>query len=305
MAKPIPAASAATARQRVGFAAGQRSIYPVASPIVKWAGGKTQLLKHYSRLFPAEFNRYYEPFLGGGAVFFHLVAKNPNLRATLSDQNVELINCYNMIKNELPSVIRYLKKHKNDSEHFYKVRAQDVDDLSPAERAARLIFLNKTCFNGLYRVNRKGQFNVPFGRYENPKICDEVNLRAAERALCNAKINTANFEAVASLAKKGDFVYLDPPYQPLSTTSSFTGYTRNSFGEADQIRLANMFKKLTDKGCYAMLSNSDTPFIRELYEDFNIETVYANRAINSKADKRGRVAEVAILNYSPDDFNCD
>lgn len=263
------------------------------------------MLKHYSRLFPAEFNRYYEPFLGGGAVFFHLVAKNPNLRATLSDQNVELINCYNMIKNELPSVIRYLKKHKNDSEHFYKVRAQDVDDLSPAERAARLIFLNKTCFNGLYRVNRKGQFNVPFGRYENPKICDEVNLRAAERALCNAKINTANFEAVASLAKKGDFVYLDPPYQPLSTTSSFTGYTRNSFGEADQIRLANMFKKLTDKGCYAMLSNSDTPFIRELYEDFNIETVYANRAINSKADKRGRVAEVAILNYSPDDFNCD
>lgn len=305
MAKPIPAASAATARQRVGFAAGQRSIYPVASPIVKWAGGKTQLLKHYSRLFPAEFNRYYEPFLGGGAVFFHLVAKSPNLRATLSDQNVELINCYNMIKNELPSVIRYLKKHKNDSDHFYKVRAQDVDDLSPAERAARLIFLNKTCFNGLYRVNRKGQFNVPFGRYENPKICDEVNLRAAERALCNAKINTANFEAVASLAKKGDFVYLDPPYQPLSTTSSFTGYTRNSFGEADQIRLANMFKKLTDKGCYAMLSNSDTPFIRELYEDFNIETVYANRAINSKADKRGRVAEVAILNYSPDDFNCD
>lgn len=285
--------------------AGQRGIYPVASPIVKWAGGKTQLLKHYTRLFPAEFNRYFEPFLGGGAVFFHLVAKNPNLRATLSDQNVELINCYNMVKNELPSVIRYLKKHKNDGEHFYKVRAMDVADLSPAERAARLIFLNKTCFNGLYRVNRKGQFNVPFGRYENPKICDEVNLRAAERALCNAKINTANFEAVLSQAKRGDFVYLDPPYQPLSTTSSFTGYTRNSFGESDQERLRDVFKKLTDKGCYAMLSNSDTPFIRELYDAFNIETVYANRAINSKADKRGRVAEVAILNYSPEDFDCD
>jgi len=298
LAKPIPAVSAATARGRAGFMTGQHAIYPVASPIVKWAGGKTQLLKHYTRLFPTEFNRYFEPFLGGGAVFFHLVAINPSLRAFLSDSNVELINCYNMVKNELPSVIRHLKKHKNEKDHFYKVRALDVADLTPAERAARLIFLNKTCFNGLYRVNRKGQFNVPFGKYENPKICDEINLRAAERALCNTKITTANFEAVVSQAKKGDFVYLDPPYQPLSTTSSFTGYTRNSFGEEDQVRLANAFRKLTDKGCYAMLSNSDTPFIRELYDDFNIETVYANRAINSRADKRGRVAEVAILNYS-------
>ena len=281
----------------------ERAIYPVASPIVKWAGGKTQLLKHYTRLFPAEFNRYFEPFLGGGAVFFHMVAKNPNLRAVLSDSNVELINCYNMVKNELPAVIRQLKKHRNDKHHFYKVRAMDVSGLTPAERAARLIFLNKTCFNGLYRVNRNGQFNVPFGRYNNPKICDEVNLRAAERALCNAKIITANFEAVSAQAKEGDFVYLDPPYQPLSTTSSFTSYTRNSFSSEDQERLAQLFQKLTDKGCYAMLSNSDTPFIRELYSGFQIETVYANRAINSKAEKRGRVAEVAILNYSPDDFD--
>jgi len=302
LAKPIPAVSAATARQRAAFIAGQHAIYPVASPILKWAGGKTQLLKHYTRLFPSEFNRYFEPFVGGGAVFFHMVARNPELRAFLSDSNVELINCYNMVKNELPAVIRHLKKHKNDSAHFYRVRGLDVAQLTPAERAARLIFLNKTCFNGLYRVNRKGQFNVPFGKYENPKICDEVNLRAAERALCNTKVSTANFDSVLSQARRGDFVYLDPPYQPLSATSNFTGYTSNSFGEKDQERLANMFRKLTDKGCYAMLSNSDTPFIRELYSDFNIETVYANRAINSKGDKRGRVAEVAILNYSPDDL---
>jgi len=256
------------------------------------------LIKHYTPLFPAEFNRYFEPFLGGGAVFFHMVAKNPNLRAVLSDSNVELINCYNMVKNDLGSVIRLLKKHRNDKHHFYAVRALDVSQLSPAERAARLIFLNKTCFNGLYRVNRKGQFNVPFGRYTNPKICDEVNLRAAERALCNTKIVTANFEAVAAQAKQGDFVYLDPPYQPLNATSNFTSYTRNSFGVSDQERLANLFKKLTDKGCYAMLSNSDTPLIRELYSEFRIETVYANRAINSKGDKRGRVAEVSIINYS-------
>jgi len=274
----------------------------VATPILKWAGGKTQLLKHYAPLFPAEFNRYFEPFVGGGAVFFHMVAKNPNLRATLSDQNVELINCYNMVKNDLAAVLRHLKKHKNDKEHFLKVRAMDVDDLTPPERAARLIYLNKTCFNGLYRVNRNNQFNVPFGSYEKPKICDEINLRAAERALCNTKIITANFEAVASQAKEGDFVYLDPPYQPLSTTSSFTSYTRHSFGAEDQVRLAEVFRKLTDKGCFAMLSNSDTPLIRELYHGFRIETVYANRAINSKGDKRGRVAEVAVLNYSPE--NC-
>lgn len=300
MVKRLPAVRTAAAHRRLDSGIAPPDIYPVATPILKWAGGKTQLLKHYTRLFPAEFNRYFEPFLGGGAVFFHMVAKNPNLRAVLSDSNVELINCYNMVKNDLASVVRHLKKHRNDKHHFYKVRAMDVADLTPAERAARLIYLNKTCFNGLFRVNRKGQFNVPFGRYDNPKICDEVNLRGAERALCNAKIVPANFDEVVAQAKKGDFVYLDPPYQPLSTTSSFTGYTRNSFGVEDQARLAEVFRKLTDKGCYAMLSNSDTALIRDLYDDFYIETVYANRAINSKADKRGRVAEVAVLNYSAD-----
>lgn len=301
MVKKYPAVRTGAARRRLHSDVAPPDIYPVATPILKWAGGKTQLLKHYTRLFPAEFNRYFEPFLGGGAVFFHMVAKNPDLRAFLSDSNGELINCYNMVKNELPSVIRYLKKHRNDKHHFYKVRALDAEELLPAERAARLIYLNKTCFNGLFRVNRKGQFNVPFGSYEKPKICDEVNLRAAERALCNAKLTSANFENVLLQAKKGDFVYLDPPYQPLSTTSSFTSYTRNSFGVEDQARLAEVFRKLTDKGCYAMLSNSDTPLIRELYDEFHIETVYANRAINSRGDKRGRVAEVAVLNYTPDD----
>lgn len=296
MAKRLGAVSAATASQRVGSAG---VIYPVATPILKWAGGKTQLLKYYSSLYPAEFNRYFEPFVGGGAVFFNQIAKNPNLRAVLSDSNAELINCYNMVKNDVGTVIRLLKKHRNDKEHFLRVRALDVANLSPQERAARLIFLNKTCFNGLHRVNRKGQFNVPFGKYTNPKICDEVNLRAAAIALCNTKLTVSNFETVLSQAKEGDFVYLDPPYQPLNATSSFTSYTSNAFKETDQERLRNVFKKLTDKGVHAMLSNSDTPLIRELYDGFRIETVYANRAINSKGDKRGRVAEVAILNYSP------
>lgn len=289
MAKPLPAVSAASARESL--------IYPVATPIIKWAGGKTQLLRPYSKIFPTEFKRYFEPFLGGGAVFFHMVARHPELKAVLSDCNVELINCYNMVKNDVGAVIQNLKTHRNEKEHFLKVRALDVANLSPAERAARLIFLNKTCFNGLYRVNRKGQFNVPFGRYNNPKICDEINLRAAQIALCNASITANNFEAVIAQAKKGDFVYLDPPYQPLSPTSNFTGYTSASFRIDDQARLAAAFKKLTDKGCLAMLSNSDTPVIRELYSDFQIETVYANRAINSKSDRRGRVAEVAIFNY--------
>lgn len=269
----------------------------IATPFLKWAGGKSQLLSTFAPMFPQDFGRYFEPFLGGGAVFFHLRSQHPNLSAVLSDSNQELINCYLSVQESVDELIFSLKRHRNDRHHFYRVRAEDVSRLTETERAARMIFLNKTCFNGLYRVNRKGQFNVPFGKYSNPKIVDERNLMAAAAALKNARIICAPFEAVLARASRGDFVYMDPPYQPLSTTSSFTGYTRNSFGESDQIRLAETFKSLTRRGCLVMLSNSDTPFTRSLYEGFRLETVRATRAINSKAERRGRINELVVLNY--------
>lgn len=264
---------------------------------MKWAGGKSQLLSTFGRYFPKSFNRYFEPFLGGGAVFFHLVARNPGLDAVVSDSNNELINCYKMIQTNLDELVSELKRHRNDKHYFYKVRAMDISGMSECERAARMIFLNKTCFNGLYRVNRKGQFNVPFGKYTNPRIVDERNLIAVRSALANARIVCAPFDVVLTKAARGDFVYLDPPYQPLSSTSSFTGYTRHSFGEEDQKRLTRTFDALTRRGCLVMLSNSDTDFVRDLYSSYRTETVKATRAINSRADRRGRINELLILNY--------
>lgn len=248
-------------------------------------------------MFPKAFNGYLEPFVGGGAVLFHLLNKNPDMPATLSDSNAELINCYRCVRDEVEDVIDALKKHRNDIHHFYKIRAQDVKKLSNAERAARLIFLNKTCFNGLYRVNRKGQFNVPFGRYKNPKICDEQNLRTVSRALTYVQLYCEPFDSVLERAVKGDFVYFDPPYQPLTKTSSFTSYTSKAFAVSDQQRLADVFKALSERGCHVMLSNSDNEIIRELYREFRIEEVLASRAINSNPEKRGKITELLILNY--------
>ncbi len=248
-------------------------------------------------MFPKNFNGYFEPFIGGGAVLFHLLTKNPDLQATLSDSNEELINCYRCVRDEVEDVIDALRKHRNDIHHFYKVRAQDVKRLSNAERAARLIFLNKTCFNGLYRVNRKGQFNVPFGRYKNPKICDEQNLRTVSRALTYVQLYSKPFDSVLERANKGDFVYFDPPYQPLSKTANFTSYTSKAFAVSDQQRLADVFKALSERGCQVMLSNSDNEVIRDLYRDFRIEEVLATRAINSDPQKRGKITELLILNY--------
>lgn len=266
-------------------------------PILKWAGGKTQLLPSLAAYLPDRFDRYYEPFVGGGAMFFYLLNTRQSLRGFLSDYNEELINCYCAVRDNVEAVIRQLKKHRNDREYYYRLRAQDPKSLADAERAARLIFLNKTCFNGLYRVNSRGQFNVPFGDYKNPRTCDEVNLRAVSQALQTIKIQSSHFGDALKSARRGDFVYFDPPYQPLSATANFTSYTSRCFGENDQRQLADVVRQLAKRSCKIMLSNSDNDFIRELYRGFRIETVWATRAINCKGDRRGRVSELVILNY--------
>ncbi len=281
-------------RKRVAFTSGTK---PRAYPILKWAGGKTQLLPALSELLPETFKHYYEPFVGGGAMFFHLLDSTPRLRAHLADYNEELINCYKAVRDEVDAVIKQLKKHRNESDYFYRLRALDPSSLRSVERAARLIYLNKTCFNGLYRVNSRGHFNVPFGAYKNPRTCDEENLRAASQALQTVHLERGHFSKSLRSAGRGDFVYLDPPYQPLSATANFTSYTSRCFGETDQQELADVVKQLDKRGCRFMLSNSDNEFVRQLYKDFRIETVLATRAINCKGSRRGRITELVILNY--------
>ncbi len=266
-----------------------------ASPFLKWAGGKGRLLAQFQPLFPQRYGRYFEPFVGAGAVFFHL---NPE-EAHLSDVNFELVNAYQVIRDHVDALIATLSDYQHDKDFYYALRAQDPETLSPVERAARIIYLNKTCFNGLYRVNRRGQFNVPFGDYKNPRILDEAGLRAAHAALQNVSVTHQGFDAVLAEAKSGDFVYFDPPYHPLSPTASFTSYAADDFGPEDQIRLAAVFRRLDAKGVKLMLSNSDTPFIRDLYEGFHIQQVWAPRAINRDASKRKGVHEVVVTNYAP------
>lgn len=273
------------------------SISHNASPFLKWAGGKSQLLNSFQPYLPDSFRSYLEPFTGGAALFFHLRNNNRFFRAQLSDQNEELINCYKIIRDHVEEVIVDLKKHVNDEAYFYQLRAVDPRKLDEIQRASRLIYLNKTCFNGLYRVNSKGLFNVPFGFYKNPTTCNEVNLRACSRSLQDVNLLHQAFDEVLEQANKGDFVYFDPPYHPLNSTSNFTSYTKNSFNCEDQQRLAAIFEKLDRRGCKIMLSNSDCEFIRDLYSDFRIETVYAIRAINCKGSGRGKISEVLVLNY--------
>jgi DNA adenine methylase len=269
-------------------------------PFLKWAGGKSRLLGQFAGLYPCQFANYHEPFMGSAAVYFHLCGlQAPVKRVRLTDSNAELINCYAVVKDDVDSLIASLAKHKwqHSPDHYYEVRAQAPDALSEVERAARLIYLNKTCYNGLYRVNRRGQFNVPLGSYKNPRIFDPDELRRASRALQNAEIEVAPFAAVARRARKGDFVYFDPPYHPLSSTANFTSYTESAFGEQEQRELAHIFRALDRKGCKVMLSNSWTPFVRNLYKGFRLVEVKAARAINSKAEKRGQVSELVVLNY--------
>ncbi len=276
---------------------------PSAKPFVKWVGGKRQLLKQFRFLnlyppyvFNLKTSTYFEPFVGGGAVFFDLLPK----KAVLSDLNKELVTTYNVIKNNVEGLIKSLKKHKNEKEYFLKIRAMDVSKMSDIEVASRFIFLNRTCFNGLYRVNKSGGFNVPFGQNKNPLICDEVNLRKLNLTLKNVSIIHSDYKNVLKEAKKGDFVYFDPPYHPLNATSSFTSYTKENFSAQNQIELRDAFLELHKRGCYVMLSNSDAKFVNEIYsghKGVRITKVEAGRAINSKGNGRGKITEVLVTNY--------
>lgn len=263
---------------------------PKPRPFLKWAGGKSKLVETIMGRFPQNFGNYFEPFLGGGAVFFGL---EPT-RAVLADMNLELVTAYKQLRDELPRVMAALRKHRADRDHFYEVRAKDASSMSPTARAARMIYLNRTCYNGLYRVNRSGGFNVPFGKYDNPTICDEENLRAVSHALQDAQIEHSDVFTTVAKARAGDLVYFDPPYDPVSKTASFVSYTEKGFTSEDQERLAQTFASLAERGVHAVLSNSDTPFIRKLYKGFRIDTVHVRRAINSRADRRGPVAEVLV-----------
>lgn len=281
----------------------QRLINTKPKPFVKWVGGKRQLLKQFRELglYPPEafnpiINTYHEPFVGGGAVFFDLLPKN----AKLSDLNSELVITYNVIKSGVDELIESLQKHIYNKEYYLKVRAEKVEDLSEIEVASRFIFLNHAGFNGLYRVNKSGQFNVPFGRYSNPVICDEDNLRRVSDALRDTIITHQDYKNVLKTARGGDFIYFDPPYYPISATSSFTSYTAEGFLEKEQAELRDTFVKLHERGCFVMLSNSDTPFINKLYSGLNgitINKITAGRAINSKGTGRGKITEVLITNY--------
>ena len=263
-------------------------------PVLKWAGGKWRLCPLFAErgLLPPKFNTYHEPFVGGAALFFYLLPS----RAVLLDTNEELVNLYRQIRTDVDALLSLLREMKkaHSEEFYYKTRAAAGETLTPLERAARTVYLNKTCYNGLYRVNSKGRFNVPFGRYTNPTIVDEENLRRAAKALSTADVVHADFESVLDRAQAGDFVYFDPPYDPLSVTSSFTGYTKNAFGRADQKRLAETFRELDNRGVHCVLSNSDTPFVRSLFDGYDIEALQVPRFINSKAEKRGPVGEVVV-----------
>lgn len=260
-------------------------------PFLKWAGGKSRLIAQYQPFLPRAFETYYEPFLGGGALFFHLRPQ----RAVLSDINPELVNVYTCVRDCIEGLIQQLEHHAALHSHDYYYKIRSLEEGTPLERAARLLYLNKTCFNGLYRVNAKGRFNVPIGRYSNPKICDQVLLRSTSEALQSARIIQRSFTQILDDSLTAhDFVYFDPPYQPLSITSSFTSYSRDAFTAEHQIQLRDIFSQLTQRQVQAMLSNSDCAFIRDLYQDFKIHTIQAARAINSQASRRGKINEVLV-----------
>jgi len=263
-------------------------------PILKWAGGKGQLIGELLRRVPQEFGAYHEPFMGGGALYFALWGKGRIRRAYLSDLNHELIEMYLTVRDDVEGVIRALRAHRNEEQYYYRVRATNPGSLTPGERAARLIYLNKTCFNGLFRVNSRGDFNVPFGDNPHATICDAEGLRAAAAALRDAEPRCEPFETVLDHAERGDLVYFDPPYQPLSRTSHFTAYHSAGFGEEDQRRLAEVFDALVARGVHVLLSNSDTPLVRTLYRRCRREIVKAARAINSKTTGRGKITELLI-----------
>lgn len=271
------------------------------SPFLKWVGGKRQIIPEILSQLPKNISslNYCEPFIGGGALFFHLEPK----KAIINDYNDELINVYKVIKNNLEELLIDLKKHENTSEYFYKIRSIDrqplFDELTNVQHASRIIYLNKTCFNGLYRVNSLGEFNSPFGRYTNPNIVNEPVLRAVSKYLNSSEITILNgdYEKVLNAVTADTFVYLDPPYHPISESSNFTGYVQGGWTEKHQIRLKKACDDLDKKGVKFLLSNSSAPFIKELYSEYYIHSINANRSINSIGDKRGQIEELLIKNY--------
>ena len=271
-----------------------------AAPVVKWVGGKRQLLPQILPLIPKRMSAYCEPFLGGGAVLFALQPR----RALVNDLNQDLITVYRVIKENADALIEHLSRHENTPEYFYRIRDLDRDReayaaLSDVEKASRLLYLNKTCYNGLFRVNASGAFNSPYGHYRRPNIVNEQTIRGVSRYFnsCDITFFSGDFASVLEQVPKGGFVYLDPPYDPVSDTASFTGYNRGGFGREEQVRLKECCDALTARGVKFLLSNSATPFIRELYGSYRVSIVQARRAVNSVASRRGAIEEVLVRNY--------
>lgn len=292
----------------------------VAKPFLKWAGGKGQLLDTFDKMFPQELiegkiKTYIEPFVGGGAVLFHILQNYKIEKAYINDINKELINCYRCIKADVEEVIKPLSilenkylSSKDRAKYFYNVRERynqiHLNGHYDYEKCADFIFLNHTCFNGLYRVNKEGKFNVPHGKYKNPLICDKENLRFCSQLLQKVEISFGDYRQVLSNANKDSFVYFDPPYRPLIENNSFVNYDKSGFDDNDQIELSQNYKKLDKQNCLLMLSNSDPKntnendnFFDNLYKGFNIERVYAKRMINCQASKRGNITEIVVMNY--------
>jgi DNA adenine methylase len=278
-----------------------------AKPFIKWVGGKGKLIPELEKYFPKEFNRYYEPFVGGGALFFYLKQTKNISFSSINDINGKLITAYKQIQQNPEKLISLLKNIEaeykklsleDQEKYFYQKREfynkENVDELITT---SHLIFLNKTCFNGMYRENSKGEYNIPFGDQKNPTICDEENILSVSKCLKNTEITSQSFEESVKNCQKGDFIYFDPPYYPINVTSSFTSYSKNSFGPKEQEKLRDVFASLAKRGCFVMLSNSNTSFINDLYKDFCINYLAAARSINSKGDKRGKIKEIIVTNY--------
>ena len=295
---PLSAAAAALAPSNDPLSLD--AVSPAPKPFIKWVGGKRRLVPELLRQAPEDFGRYHEPFVGGGALFFGLAEEHAGRErwASLSDTNLRLVRTYRAVRDDVEGLIARLRDYAeaHDKDQYYAVRALDVDRMEhDADVAAWFIYLNKTGFNGLYRVNRKGDFNVPMGRYKNPNICDGDNLRACSRALHGVDIRQEGFERAAARAVAGDFLYFDPPYVPASATANFTAYTSDGFGYAEQERLRDVARDLKSRGARVILSNSDTPPVRSLYQrGFAKRQVMMTRAVNSRASKRGGVPELLI-----------
>jgi DNA adenine methylase len=273
-----------------------------AKPIVKWAGGKSRLLGELVARVPLRIGTYAEPFAGGAALFFALASERARgvrsfEHAILADQNEELVACYRAVRDDVGSLIDALGAFRHDRELFYEVRAQTTAGMTDVARAARFIFLNRTCFNGLWRVNSGGQFNVPFGKYKNPRILDADALRAASCALAGVDLRISDFADVTRDLGRGDFVYLDPPYVPISRTASFTAYAKDGFSTSDQERLARELHAMKRRGAKAMLSNADTPLTRDLYDGLACHVVRAHRSISCDGATRGDAGELVVTTW--------